>query len=80
VIKVQDKRIQTRAEEPIVPKTQEIKNKRWSRYKIQEYKHKQRNSQYTRHKRSKIKDDKDFPYKYAKRQTEEPIVHKTQEI
>ena len=28
-------------------------------YKIQEYKHKQRNPQYPRHKRSKIKGDKD---------------------
>jgi hypothetical protein len=37
--------------------------KRWSRYKIQEYKHKQRNSQYPRHKRSKIKGDIDTQYK-----------------
>jgi hypothetical protein len=32
-------------------------------YKIQEYKHKQRNSQSTRNKSSKIKGDKDTKYK-----------------
>jgi hypothetical protein len=37
--------------------------KRWSSYKLQEYKHKQRNPQSTRHKRSKIKGDLDTKYK-----------------